>query len=160
MSISAQIDLSILSICASKINLYIGHKLSYGWMAFTGFSNPQVCSQLKVLLWSHDSLPSIRWDGCCLQQFFSFGAAAHHMSTQSPYHTCWSAPSSRSLKMPPTADGDREWRDCPWHVAWLCLWYPYCEMKWNLLIPSSFAQQHTYTFHRQNTSKIRMPDVN
>lgn len=135
----------------TKINLYCGNRLSRGGMVFTGFSNPQVCSQLKVLLWSHDSLPSIRWDGCCLQLFISFRAAAqHHMSTQSPYYTCWSALSSRSVKAPLTADEDREWRDCPWHVVWLCLWYPHCEMKWNLLIASD---KHSYTFRRQNTSK-------
>lgn len=53
-----------------------------------------------------------------------------------------------------------EWRDCPWHVVWLCLWYPYCAMKWNLLVAIGFAQQHTNAFHRHTASKIRMPDEN
>lgn len=64
-----------------------------------------------MLLWSlvtchsHDSLPSIRWDGNCLQLLISFRAAAqHHMSTQSPYYTCWFALSTRSLRMYLTAD--------------------------------------------------------
>lgn len=45
------------------------------------------------------------------------------------------------LKTSQIADRNHQWKDCPWHVFWLCLWCVYSMMKWNLLIASSFAQQ-------------------
>lgn len=77
----------------------------------------------------------------CLQLFILIGAAAHHMSPQSPYCTCWFVLSSWSPKTSQIADRNHQWKDCPWHVFWLCLWCVYSMMKWNLLIASSFAQQ-------------------
>lgn len=75
-------------ICTVEINSHM-----WVWSVFTGLNNPKVSSQFTVFAVippdcrSHDSLSSIRWDGCCLQLFITFRAAAqHHVHTISILH--------------------------------------------------------------------------